>query len=41
MSLIRRDDNLSTMPFFNDFITKDLWNWGLSNNSTTNTTIPQ
>jgi HSP20 family protein len=40
MSLIRRDDNLSTMPFFNDFITKDLWNWGLSNNSTTNTTIP-
>jgi HSP20 family protein len=26
--------------FFNDFITKDVWNWGLSNNSTTNTTIP-
>jgi HSP20 family protein len=40
MSLIRRDDNFTTMPFFNDFISKDLWNWGLSNNSTTNTTIP-
>ncbi len=40
MSLIRRDDNFATMPFFNDFLTKDLWNWGLSNNSNTNTTIP-
>jgi HSP20 family protein len=29
------------MPsFFNDFLTKDLWDWGLSNNSITNTTIP-
>jgi HSP20 family protein len=25
---------------FNDFFTRDLWNWGLNNNSTTNTTIP-
>jgi HSP20 family protein len=29
------------MPaFFNDHFTRDLWNWGLANNSTTNTTIP-
>jgi HSP20 family protein len=29
------------MPaFFNDHFTRDLWNWGLTNNSTTNTTIP-
>ena len=29
------------MPvIFNDLFTRDLWNWGLSNNSATNTTIP-
>ena len=29
------------MPnIFDDFFSKDLWNWGLANNSTTNTTIP-
>jgi HSP20 family protein len=29
------------MPaLFNDFFSRDLWNWGLANNSTTNTTIP-
>ena len=29
------------MPtLFNDFFSRDLWNWGLENNSTTNTTIP-
>lgn len=41
MSIIRRNDVFSDMPgLFNDFFTKDLWNWGLANNSSTNTTIP-
>lgn len=41
MSLMKRDELLSSMPaLFNDLFTRDLWNWGLSNNSTTNTTIP-
>ena len=42
MSIIKRNNGFSTdMPaLFNDFFTRDLWNWGLSNNSTTNTTIP-
>ena len=42
MSLAKRNNGFSSdMPaFFNDFFTRDLWNWGLSNNSTTNTTIP-
>lgn len=43
MSLIRRNGNLfNSFPFmFNDdFFTKDLFNWGLSNNSQTGTTIP-
>ena len=25
---------------FDDFFSKDLWNWGLANSSTTNTTLP-
>jgi HSP20 family protein len=25
---------------FDDLFTRDVWNWGLANNSTTNTTIP-
>ena len=25
---------------FDDLFTRDLWNWGMANNSTTNTTIP-
>ena len=42
MSIIKRNNGFSNdMPaLFNDFFTRDLWNWGLSNNSTTNTTIP-
>lgn len=42
MSLIKRNSWLfPDMPtFFNDFITKDLWDWGVNNNSLTNTTIP-
>lgn len=41
MSIIKRNNGFNDMPaFFNDFFTRDLWNWGLNNNSTTNTTIP-
>ena len=42
MSIIKRNGDLfPTMPdFFNDVFSRDLWNWGLTNNSTTNTSIP-
>jgi HSP20 family protein len=41
MSIMRRNEWQPTLPgFFNDFLTRDLWNWGLNNNSVTNTTIP-
>lgn len=41
MSIIRRNDALFDMPaLFNDLFTRDMWNWGLNNNSITNTTIP-
>ena len=43
MSLIRRNGNLfSSFPsvFNDDFFTRDVFNWGLSNNSMTGTTIP-
>ena len=43
MSIIKRNNN-DVFPFiptlFNDVFTRDLWNWGLNNNSSTNTTIP-
>ena len=41
MSIIRRNDLFPDMPaLFNDFFTRDLWNWGMGNHSVTNTTIP-
>jgi len=42
MSIVKRNSHLfPDMPtLFNDFFSRDLWNWGLGNNSTTNTTIP-
>ena len=42
MSIVKRNGDLfPAMPgFFNDLFTKDFSNWGLSNNSNTNTTIP-
>ena len=43
MSLIKRNSGwlFNDMPtLFNDFFTRDLWNWGLENNSSTDTTIP-
>jgi len=36
---MKRDDLFPAMHF-NDLFSRDLWNWGLSNNSSTNTTIP-
>lgn len=41
MSIVKKNQALETMPgLLNNFITNDLWDWGLSNNSFTNTTIP-
>ena len=42
MSMVKRNGWLfNDMPtLFNDVFTRDLWNWGLENNSSTNTTIP-
>lgn len=41
MSLIRRNNLFPTMAsFFDDPFTKEFLSWGLSNNSSTNTTIP-
>lgn len=42
MSIVKRNGwPFSDMPgLFNDFLSRDLWNWGMENNSTTNTTIP-
>lgn len=38
MSIIKRNEFLPHV--FDDFFSKDLWDWGLNNNSSTNTTIP-
>lgn len=41
MSIVKRNNFFPDMPgLFNDFFTRDLWDWGLGNNSTTNTSIP-
>ena len=42
MSIVKRNGWLfNDMPtVFNDIFSRDLWNWGLENNSSTNTTIP-
>lgn len=42
MSIVKRNANMfPAMPdLFNDMFTRDLFNWGLGNNSTTNTSIP-
>lgn len=42
MSLVKRNANgLNDMPsLFNDLFFNDFFNWGLSNHSTTNTSIP-
>ena len=40
MSLIRRNSNLYNAGLFDDFFSRDLFDWGLANNSNTGTTIP-
>ncbi len=41
MSLIRKNDFFPTVPtLFNDFFTKDLWDWEVGNTSSSNTTVP-
>jgi HSP20 family protein len=41
MTLIRSNSFLPTVPsFFDDFFTRDLFDWGTRNNSFTNTTLP-
>src|SRR5256714_3702956 len=41
MSLTRRNDFFPSVPsLFNDLFTKDIWDWGQGNSSSTNTTIP-
>ncbi|HYH15045.1 MAG TPA: Hsp20/alpha crystallin family protein [Flavisolibacter sp.] len=43
MSIIRRNNQFPAMTMtslFDDLFSRDLLNWGLNNNSTTNTTIP-
>ncbi len=41
MTLIRSNSFLPTFPrFFDDFFTKDFFDWGTHNHSITNTTIP-
>jgi len=42
MSIVKRNgEYFPTLPgLFNDVFSRDLWNWGLSNNSNTNTSIP-
>lgn len=40
MSLTKWNNGHSMTNLFDDFFTRDFLNWGLANNSTTNTTIP-
>lgn len=40
MSLIKRNQLFPMTGMFDDFFTRDLSNWGLNNNSITNTTLP-
>lgn len=43
MSIVKRANNdlFTGLPsLFDDFFSKDLWDWGMRNNSSTNTNIP-
>lgn len=40
MSITKWNNRNGMSNLFDDLFTRDLWNWGLANNSTTNTTIP-
>lgn len=40
MSMTKWNQGHNMTNLFDDFFSRDLWNWGLANNSSTNTTIP-
>ena len=40
MSIIKRNEFFPGFNLFDDFFSRDHWNWGVNNNSSTNTTIP-
>jgi HSP20 family protein len=40
MSMTKWNNSHNMTNLFDDFFSRDLWNWGLANNSSTNTTIP-
>lgn len=40
MAMTKWNNNAGLTNLFDDFFSRDLWNWGLANHSTTNTTIP-
>ncbi|HEX6914901.1 MAG TPA: Hsp20/alpha crystallin family protein [Chitinophagaceae bacterium] len=42
MSIVKRNNSgFSSLPgLFDDFFSRDLWDWSLSNNSSTGTTLP-
>lgn len=40
MSVIKRNEFFPGQNLFDDFFSRNLWNWGMNNNSSTNTTIP-
>lgn len=40
MSIIKRNEFFPGLNLFDDFFSRDVWNWNQDNNSSTNTTIP-
>jgi HSP20 family protein len=40
MTMTRWNNGQNMTTLFDDFFSRGLWNWGTSNNSSTNTTIP-
>ena len=40
MSIIKRNEFFPGLSLFDDFFVRDVGNWGVNNNSSTNTTIP-
>jgi len=40
MSITKWNNNNGMTNLFDDFFSRDLWNWGSANNSSTNTTLP-
>jgi HSP20 family protein len=40
MSITKWNNNAGMTNLFDDLFSRDLWNWGLANNSSTNTTLP-